>query len=145
MKGSKGFSAPNLQLAFAVSVAAMPDMDGDGLPELAVGAINDFFYNGAVYILLLRADGTVRRSFQIDPFDQEGYDMLGASSIACLPDLDGNGLPELAAGAIGPDGGRIFVLYLGRNASLTVKKPLPQEYLEHIDLYSTKEFDSTRP
>jgi hypothetical protein len=48
---------------FGFSVASLGDLDGDGIDDLAVGAINDDdgneFSEGAVWILFLNADGTV--------------------------------------------------------------------------------------
>ena len=43
---------------FGASVASLGDLDDDGVLDIAVGASGDF--SGAVYILLLNADGTVK-------------------------------------------------------------------------------------
>ena len=48
---------------FGTSAASLGDLDGDGVPDLAVGASNDddgAGSAGAVWVLFLRADGTVR-------------------------------------------------------------------------------------
>jgi len=98
---------------FGSALAHVGDLDGDGLPELAVGADNDAdgsFSSGATWILFLEPSGRVRAQAKISattgglaglaPFDRFG------SSAALLGDLDGDGLPELAVGARGDkDGG----------------------------------------
>ena len=53
--------------SFGVSVASLGDLDGDGVGDLAVGAEGDddggigfFAERGAVWILFLNTDGTVK-------------------------------------------------------------------------------------
>lgn len=92
---------------FGAAVVAIGDLDGDGLTDLAVGANSDDdggTNRGAVWILNLRADGTVRSHSKIS---QTSGGLLGqladgdnlGSSLAFLGDVDGDGIPELAAGA----------------------------------------------
>merc|ERR1712226_840774 len=56
--GTAGFGAQ--PAAFARDVTALPDMDGDGIPELAVGGSNADTLRGAVWVLLLTAAGGVK-------------------------------------------------------------------------------------
>lgn len=53
---------------FGTSVAALGDLDGDGLPDVAVGAHldDDVANHGAVWILFLNADGTVKAEQKIN-------------------------------------------------------------------------------
>jgi hypothetical protein len=90
---------------FGVSAARLGDLDGDGRPELAVGAVKDGdggTERGAVWILFLRFDGTVRRHGKISATEGSftgplvDYDWFG-SSLAGLDDVDGFG--ELVVGA----------------------------------------------
>ena len=102
---------------FGLGVASLGDLDGDGVGDLAVGAFFDDDGGtdpGAVWILFLNADGTVKSHQKISN-TQGGFtgslddsDRFGAS-VASLGDLDGNG-PSALALAVGAyrddDGGR---------------------------------------
>ncbi len=125
---SGGFSAAlGNNDRFGRSVAGIGDIDGDGVPDLAVGARrtsddadsatgND---RGAVWILLLAADGTVKSHVRIT----EGSGGFTGSlkpndgfgrSVAAIGDLDGDGTTELAVGAdLGWFGeGAVWILFL---------------------------------
>ena len=119
---------------FGFSVAPLSDLDGDGVTDLAVGAFGDDTngsYRGAVHVLLLNANGTVKSSVKIASNTNGGptlvnYDCFG-TSVASLGDLDGDGVTDLAVGAYGDntgggDRGAVYVLRL--NASGTVKSSL---------------------
>ncbi|MCA9024590.1 MAG: FG-GAP repeat protein [Planctomycetaceae bacterium] len=80
------------------------DLDGDGIADLAVGAYRDDdggINRGAVYILFMNADGSVRSHQKIS--DTEGtfsatledYNWFG-SSLASVGDLDGDGINDLS-------------------------------------------------
>jgi len=110
---------------FGADVAPLGDLDGDGVLDLAVGAWKDDdggHDRGAVWLLFLGADGTLRSSRKIGAASgveslQEG-DGFG---IACqsLGDLDGDGWPELAVGAFDrPVGGSLWILSLGPGGDL---------------------------
>ena len=117
---------------FGLRVAALGDVDGDGVTDLAVGARADDTggqNRGAVWILFLHPNGTVKAHQKIA--DGEGGftgsladgDALG-SSLAGVGDLDRDGVPDLVVGALFDDGmgidrGALWVLFL--NADGTVK------------------------
>ncbi|MEE8154909.1 MAG: integrin alpha [Phycisphaerales bacterium] len=116
---------------FGRAVVALGDLDGDGVVDLAVGALRDDdggSGRGAVWVLFLNTDGTVKSHQKIS--DTEGNftgvldnnDNFGVS-VASLSDLDGDDVADLAVGAFDDDAGRdrgaVWVLFL--NADGTVK------------------------
>lgn len=114
---------------FGHGVANVGDLDGDGLPELAVGAPGDdagAVDAGAVYILHLEPDGTLasytKLAFQTGGFGGalESQDEFGYA-LCALGDLNNDLVPDLVVGAPGDadnfpaasDTGAIYVIFLG--------------------------------
>ena len=104
---------------FGESVANIGDLDGDGVNDLAVGATGDNMdangdddggaNRGAIHIIHMNTDGSVKSVVEINDFTTNGpapsnQDFLGRS-VANIGDLDGNGINDLAVGASGDDGG----------------------------------------
>ena len=116
---------------FGNSVANVGDLDGDGVTDLAVGARADDTggaYRGAVHILFLSASGTVKASTKIASGTGGGPTLANndyfGNSVTNVGDLDGDGVTDLAVGAVlddtgGGDRGAAHILFL--NASGTVK------------------------
>ncbi len=108
---------------FGRSVASLGDLDGVGVGDLAVGASDDDggLKRGAVWILFLRPDGRVKSHQKISD-TQGGFTGILDNSdffshVASLGDLDGDGVGDLAVGAIGDDDGgemrgAVWVLFL---------------------------------
>ena len=117
--------------AFGTSVAGLGDVDGDNIPDIAVGEPKDAdggAGRGAVWILFLNANGTVKGQAKIS--DTAGNfngtldngDNFG-TSLAGLRDLDGDNVPDLAVGAPfdddgGADRGAVWILFLAASGSV---------------------------
>lgn len=105
---------------FGSSVASIGDLDGDGVVDLAVGAAGFGSYAGAEFVLLMNSDGTVRHSSRIANASQIDSTILASRfigrSVANLGDLDGDGVSDLAVGALGDatnqNRGAVHVLFL---------------------------------
>ncbi|MFT7542809.1 MAG: PKD repeat protein, partial [Gammaproteobacteria bacterium] len=132
---SGGFGGPlNFNDSFGQSVAGIGDLDGDGIPDAVVGATKDddgANRNGAVWVLFLNRDGTVRDEQKISALQGgfvgplTGSDEFG-NAICSMGDLDGDGVRDLAVGAIfdqdptlTADTGCVWILFM--NSDGTVK------------------------
>jgi hypothetical protein len=124
---------------FGIAVAALGDLDGDGVGDLAVGASGTDGNGtdpGGVWILFMNADGTVASQQEISyntgglgPVLNPG-DMFG-SSVAALGDLDGDGVEDLAVGALGADDGgtdqgAVWILFLNADGTVATKQKIAE-------------------
>lgn len=124
-EGRGGFSGDlDIFDGFGREVAPIGDLDGDGILDIAVGANNDddiALNSGAVYILFLNADGTVKSDAKItgagvNSLNLNALDEFGRG-IACIGDLNNDGVQDLAVGAIGddqagPNYGNVWILFM---------------------------------
>ncbi len=109
---------------FGSSIANIGDLNGDGILDIAVGAL----YGAAIHVMLMNRNGTVSSTIEINtntanvPFITSN-DRFGVS-IANIGDLNGDGVLDIAVGANygnvgGTDRGTIYVLFMNSNASVS--------------------------
>ncbi len=116
---------------FGCSLAPLGDLDGDGIPDLAVGARMDDDGGpgrGAVWVLFLNRDGTVKTHRKIsatrgglDAALDDG-DRFG-ESMAAIGDFNGDGVTDLVVGAEddddgGANRGAVWLLFLGADGGV---------------------------
>ena len=113
--------------SFGNAVGGPGDIDGDGIVDLVVGAINDDDGNtnaGAVYIFFLQTDASIKNAQKLSSlfgninafYTFKAYDNFGRS-VAALGDIDGDNVVDLAVGAFhdddgSTDAGAIYLIYL---------------------------------
>lgn len=116
---------------YGQAIAALGDLDGDGVEDIAVGANGDDeggSNRGAVHISFLDTDGSVKSTVEINSSTANGpalsdQDQFGRA-VAALGDLDGDGVTDIAVGAPFDDegasnSGAVHIAFL--NANGTVK------------------------
>jgi len=113
------------------SVAGPGDVDGDGFPDIWAGAPNPGgtgsarLYSGRDGSLIYDVDGA--------------HDSLFGISVGAAGDVNGDGFPDLVAGANhdnagGADSGRVLVL----SGSLTLQAPVPGQAGQRNDFALTR-------
>ncbi len=134
---------------FGSSLTTVGDLNGDGTIDLAVGARNDkegSIKKGAVWILLLNTNGTVKFQQEINSTegnftgDLDKDDLFGIS-VDYLGDFDGDGIEELAVGASGDDDvgssqGAVWILSLDPNAIDTDRDGISDKWENYYGLNS---------
>jgi hypothetical protein len=142
-----GLTDRTSEIQFGFSVSSIGDLDGDAITDIAVGSYKDSdggVGRGAVWVLYLNADGTVREQGKIS--DTAGgfggglgdRDYFGVS-VSSIGDLDGDSTLDLAVGATrdddgGEDGGALYILFLTAQPTTSPTKaptgtptPVPSE------------------
>jgi hypothetical protein len=122
---------------FGISASTFDDLDGDGVPDVAVGVHSDDdagTNRGAVYILFLNNDGTVKSHQKISstqgnfpgPLDDD--DRFGFA-VEVLDDIDGDDVQDLAVGAPhdddgGTDQGAVYILFMNTDGTVKSSRKL---------------------
>lgn len=118
--------------AMGSQIEPLGDMNGDGIPDLAVGVSRDMdggTMQGALFILFMNANGTVASQQKIsetqggfggnlDPQDRFG------NTITNIGDLNSDGVIDLAVSAPfdddgGNETGAVWILYLNANGTVS--------------------------
>ena len=127
--------------AFGRSISNIGDFNGDGIDDIVVGAYHDDdggYNTGAVYILFLNSDGTVKSHQKISSTqgnfheDIESGDCWG-NAVTGLGDLNGDGINDIAVGSpysdsqnkVLPDSGSIHILFLNSDGMVKSNTTFP--------------------
>ncbi len=124
---------------FGCAVATLDDLDGDGVSELAVAAFEDTDGgngHGAVWVLFLNTDGTVKSHQKISNTQggftgaMDDWDYFGWS-VGSLGDLDGDGVGDMAVGAVGDDdggttNGAVWMLFLNNDGTVKAHQKISE-------------------
>src|SRR3989339_32560 len=114
---------------YGTSAGNLGDLDGDGINDLAVGASFDDAggtSRGAVHIHFMSMDGSVKSSVEINDTTVNGPTLANndqyGDSLEGIGDLNGDGIPDLAVGSKGDNGGTdrgsMFLHFLNRDGSI---------------------------
>jgi len=110
--------------SFGNSISSIGDLDGDGVDDIAVGAVGDDEggdNRGTLHIILLNTNGTPKSTVEINSSTPNGPILsdLGyfGNSVANIGDLDGNGIEDIAVGEYyndegGDNRGAIHIIFL---------------------------------
>jgi len=150
---------------FGASVAAIGDLDGDGVVDLVVGAPTDEraprdellgSVTGRAIVLFLEKDGGVKAARSLDGSGGPGNvagplddgDRFG-TAVAAVGDIDGDGVVDIAVGAPGDDeaatdAGAVYLLFLDVSGGVkSEKKIVPGRHGFNGTLASNSRFGSS--
>ena len=127
LNGSSGFKINDLPVSSGASWSvASADLNGDGFPDLIVGAPHAFtvgWYAGATYVIFGKASGTWADTDLSSLNGVNGLKISGAApedfsgaSVAAAGDVNGDGIGDLIIGESGndqngPNSGSAYVVY----------------------------------
>ena len=120
---------------FGRSVASIGDLNRDGIPDIAVSAYGGNAggnYKGAIHIMFMNTDGSVKSTVEINDDTTNGPSLSDndnfGRSVTSIGDLNRDGIPDIAVGASGDDTGgdnrgAIHIMFMNTDGSIdeTVK------------------------
>jgi hypothetical protein len=119
-------------MRFGVAIANLGDYDGDSIPEIAISTGAQATGKNQVYILFLTSTGVVREYRALGHNEnggpkgkQGGFSAFG-SSVVALNDIDGDGIRDIAIGAMDMDdeidtnvrAGVVFLCFMNQDLSI---------------------------
>ena len=146
--GSGGFVASlNPADRFSREHDVIGDLNGDGVLDIAVGARSDddgATDAGAVYILFMNNNGTVKFNQKISMLEGGFTDTLTTSSffgygVAGVGDYNGDGIPDIAVSANHVPSGVVYILHLDTNGK--VKSYVKNQNIESQGLSAIGDLD----
>lgn len=109
------------------------DINRDGIIDLVIGARSDddgATDAGAVYIAFMNSDGTVQSNQKISMLEGGFNETLNANNffgygVAGIGDIDGDGIPDIAASALSANNTALYIIHLNANGTVKsfVKNP----------------------
>ncbi|GBP95609.1 Integrin alpha-PS3 [Eumeta japonica] len=118
---------------FGSALAALGDVDGDGHPEVAVGAPWEESGRGAVYVYSAHAQSLrTTHAQRISPSGARGFGIAISKGL----DIDGNGCNDLAVGAYASDETYLFRCVPTITIKVSIDAPRALEYTKNITKFT---------
>lgn len=135
---------------FGSSLSVLDDLDRDGIPEVAVGATGDGaggFDKGAVFILFLNANGTLRKYSKISAVSGGFTGVLNnvaqfGNSLSSLGDLNKDGVGDLIVSTGNQE--EMWVLFLDSSGMVKSHQKIDRDSGQYTDTISVFENFATK-
>lgn len=110
---------------FGLYVSPIGDIDEDGIVDIVVSAhANGVNNDGSLFVLTLNRNATIKSWSKIDAFNDQYLNDIFESGVwfgsgaLGIDDVDGDGIPDIIAGAMSVDGGTVLIGCLHRNMTM---------------------------